>query len=63
MESSKIENMVIKIKEYKVRRADRGMTICLPAVWTDDLGLKPGDILELYRDEADRLILVKKATA
>lgn len=58
-----MDSLTVKIKEYKVRRADRGMTVCLPAVWTDDLALKPGDILELYRDEADRLILVKKATA
>lgn len=29
----------------------------LPKVWVDDLNLKPGDQLDFYRDENDRLII------
>lgn len=51
----------IKIKEYKVpgRGANR-VSITLPKVWIDDLQLHPGDRIEFYRDEADRLILIPK---
>jgi bifunctional DNA-binding transcriptional regulator/antitoxin component of YhaV-PrlF toxin-antitoxin module len=50
---------MIKIKTYKLsRRGDRGSVISLPAVWVRDLGLRPGEQLDLYRDELDRLIIV-----
>jgi bifunctional DNA-binding transcriptional regulator/antitoxin component of YhaV-PrlF toxin-antitoxin module len=50
---------MIKIKTYTVsRKGIRGLTICLPAVWTSDLKIKKGDILDLYRDKNDRLIII-----
>lgn len=49
---------MIKIKKYKVRESGlRGRAISLPKVWVDDVGLRPGDIVNFYRDEKDRLIL------
>lgn len=51
--------IVIKIKTYKINRAGlRGLTICLPAVWVKDVGLKPHQPLDLYRDDKDHLIIV-----
>lgn len=50
---------MIKIKTYKVcRKGLRGVTIGLPALWLNDVGIKPGDRLDLYRDELDHLIIV-----
>lgn len=52
---------MIKVKEYRVgRRGDRGVIISLPMVWIEDNHLSPGDKVEFYRDEDDRLILVPK---
>jgi AbrB family looped-hinge helix DNA binding protein len=50
--------MPIKIKTYKVHQSGRGVVLTLPAVWADDLGLCPGDRLDVYRDAGDRLIIV-----
>lgn len=51
--------MEIKIKSYKVQQQGiRGKAIALPKVWLDDLNLVPGDKVDFYRDEEDRLILV-----
>jgi len=58
METNKCS--AVKIKEYKVRRCDRGQTIALPAIWSDDVGIKPGDKIEMYRNEQNHLILVAK---
>lgn len=45
------------------RSGHRGATISLPIEWLDDMGLSPGDHIEMQRDVDDRLILVaKKAT-
>lgn len=63
MEQITCSNVAVKIKEYRIRRADRGQTITLPAVWTDDLRLAPGDRVEVFRDADDRLILVAKKEA
>ncbi len=49
----------IKVKTYSIRKAGlRGMMLHLPASWTNDIGLKPGDRLDVYRDTEDRLIIV-----
>lgn len=51
--------MEIKIKSYKIgQRGLRGFAVSVPKVWIDDLELKEGDLLDFYRDENDRLILV-----
>ena len=63
MEQNACSKVAVKIKEYRIRRADRGQTITLPAVWTDDLRLAPGDRVEVFRDTEDRLILVAKKEA
>ena len=65
METIKCLENAVKIKEYKIRRADRGQVIALPTVWTDDLNLSPGDKIEVFRTFDDRLILVanKKASS
>lgn len=63
MEQITCSNVAVKIKEYRIRRADRGQTITLPAVWTDDLRLSPGDRVQVFRDTEDRLILVAKKEA
>jgi len=56
-----MEDSVIKINELKIREyGKRGYEITIPAVWVKDLKLESGDLVELYRDEEDRLILVAK---
>lgn len=50
--------MAVKIKSYRIRKtSSRGSSVTLPKVWVDDLNLKPGDQLDFYRDENDRLII------
>jgi bifunctional DNA-binding transcriptional regulator/antitoxin component of YhaV-PrlF toxin-antitoxin module len=50
--------MAVKIKTYRVSRSgSRGKHLALPKVWLDDLKLQIGDHLDMYRDEADRLII------
>nr|BDD43745.1 hypothetical protein 5 [bacterium] len=49
---------MIKIKAYKLQRKGiRGVMISLPKIWIDDLHLQPGDIIDVFRDELDQLIL------
>lgn len=53
----------IKIKSYKIGKAGgRGLKIGLPSLWIDDLMLRAGDKVDLYRDTDDRLIIVKSGT-
>jgi len=50
---------VIKVREYKVgQRGPSGSTVQLPPEWVRDLGINYGDIVQLYRDKHDRLIIV-----
>lgn len=50
--------LLIRVNSYKVRRAGkRGLTITLPAIWADDIGINPGDKLDIYRDNKDRLVI------
>lgn len=50
----------IKIRSYTVtKKGVRGMSVSLPASWVDDVGVKPGDRLDIFRDEHDRLIIEK----
>ena len=49
---------MIKIKTYKLgARGAMGSIISLPPVWIRDLGLKPGEYLDVYRDARDWLII------
>ena len=49
---------MIKIKSYRVQQQGlRGRVVSLPKVWIDDLRLKPGDMIDFYRDEKNQLIL------
>lgn len=49
---------MVKIKSYRLsQRGNRGLIVSVPSVWADDLGLKPGDRLDVYRDTEDRLII------
>ena len=48
----------IKIKAYKIRaNGIRGSVLSLPSVWVQDVGLKAGDLVNVYRTGDDRLIL------
>ncbi len=50
---------MVKVKSYRIgRRGLRGLVITVPRVWTEDVGIKPGDRLDVYRDTSDRLIIV-----
>ena len=50
----------IKIKSYRVsKRGNRGLIISVPVVWCDDMKIKPGDVIDIYRDDQDRIILTK----
>jgi AbrB family looped-hinge helix DNA binding protein len=60
----KSAELPIKIKTYKISKAgNRGLKLTLPSAWTDDLGLKSGDRLDVYRDTEDRLIIVARTKA
>jgi len=49
---------MVLIKKYRIsRKGHRGATVTLPAVYLEDLDLKAGDIIKVYR-EGDNLILV-----
>ena len=52
-----LESMV-KIKTYKLsKRGARGLVLSMPKVWADDMKLKPGSRIDMYRDEQGQLIL------
>lgn len=52
---------MIKIKEYKIRKSGvRGMVITLPQVWIQDNNLEPGDEIEIFRTDDEKLVLNKK---
>lgn len=56
--------MAIKIGTYKLRKAGaRGAVLQIPAVWMSDVGAKPKDRLDIFRDENDRLIIEKAKPA
>lgn len=52
---------MIKIKTYRIgKRGARGSVIGLPRTWVDDLKIGAGDLIDFYRDEANRLILIAR---
>lgn len=55
---------MVKIKSYRLRHSGRrGVLLSLPLAWSDDLGLKPGDKLDVYRDEPGRLLILPPGVA
>ena len=50
---------MVKIKSFSIgKRTLSGLVVTLPKVWVEDLKLTPGDTIDFYRDEEDRLILI-----
>lgn len=47
---------MVKVVTRKILSAGRG--ISLPPSWIKDQGLQPKDLVDIYRDDEDRLILV-----
>ena len=55
---SAILDCMVKIKTYKLsKRGARGLVLSMPKVWADDMKLKPGSRIDMYRDEQGQLIL------
>ena len=55
------EGVMVKIKEYKIQKQGlRGLALTIPKIWIDDNFLRPGDVVEFFRDEENHLILVAK---
>ena len=48
---------MVKIKEYRITRRGPGVAVTLPQVWVRDNDLHIGDVLCIYRDESDALII------
>jgi antitoxin component of MazEF toxin-antitoxin module len=55
-----MEDKLVKIKLYRILKHGQGFMMSLPTLWVKDLGLHPGDKVEMYRDLEDRLIIVPK---
>ncbi len=49
---------MIKIKEFRIPERKKGIVLALPIVWVRDLGLQAGEMISVYRDKDDRLIIV-----
>jgi bifunctional DNA-binding transcriptional regulator/antitoxin component of YhaV-PrlF toxin-antitoxin module len=50
----------VKIKTYKVgKRGSRGYVLSLPKVWLEDVQMHEGDLVEVFRDTDNRLIIVR----
>ena len=48
----------VKIKRFRVERQDvTRIPLTLPPVWVADVGLKQGDVLEVYRTTDDKLVI------
>ena len=51
---------MVKIAERKISRNGlRGLIISLPAVWVQDMNLKNGDSVTIFRDQDDNLVITK----
>jgi bifunctional DNA-binding transcriptional regulator/antitoxin component of YhaV-PrlF toxin-antitoxin module len=48
---------LIKTYRIKKRQNARGQHIWLPPAWCDDVGIKEGDVIEIYRRGAKLSIL------
>ena len=48
----------VRIKRFRVEREDVSrIPLTLPPVWVADVGLKKGDVLEVFRTPDDKLII------
>lgn len=45
---------MVKIKTFKIRES---RSIALPRLWLSDLGLHPGDSLDVFQDADGRLLI------
>ena len=49
--------MEVRVKRYRIQKMGRrGASISIPQAYLEDLGLKPGDELDAFRNDSDRLI-------
>jgi hypothetical protein len=54
---------MVKIKTYKIaKRGLRGLSISLPLAWIQDMGLRSGDKIAMFRDNTS-LVLEKEGAA
>jgi AbrB family looped-hinge helix DNA binding protein len=52
--------MGIKImRASAVMTSDKTWGMTIPKVWADDIGLKKGDKIDIYREQDDSLVLVR----
>jgi hypothetical protein len=55
---SSSNGVAVKIKTYKIsKRGIRGLVLSLPGVWVKDNFLAPGDVLDVFRTDDNRLII------
>lgn len=49
---------MVKIKSYVMNeRFIRQLQITIPELWVKDMNLKVGDVVDVYRDEKDQIII------
>jgi bifunctional DNA-binding transcriptional regulator/antitoxin component of YhaV-PrlF toxin-antitoxin module len=52
----------VRVRAYRVsRRGTRGFSVTLPPAWVEDVNLRHGDLVEVYRDNRGRLIIARAA--
>lgn len=50
--------MEVKVRQYSLRpNSPNGYMVSLPVEWVQDLNLKPGEKLDIYRDDRDAIII------
>lgn len=54
----KIRNFSASANSVKEDGSYVGLRMNLPVEWARDMSIKPGDKLNIYRDEQDRLVIV-----
>jgi bifunctional DNA-binding transcriptional regulator/antitoxin component of YhaV-PrlF toxin-antitoxin module len=52
--------MLTKVREYKVRQNGKsGLQVIIPAEFASDMKMKPGDVIEFYREGNTPALLLK----
>ena len=50
--------MLVKVHRYKLaQRGKSGYSLSIPSVWVEDNDLQPGDVINVFRDANNRLVL------